>query len=291
MYSYKKNNKLVDIFSNISELYNYINKTPRRRTAGNSSESGDYDFTNTHSLDEAYDLLLGGDEKLFGKFKKLDKISVEKILGNVINRPKEINDVVGYQANVPQFLLGIPTSMINQEPKKTSQKVLNIALSVGVSACVDTDEIEEAGNIYIQVLDLLEKAGYRINLYIISANDTYNNGKIYSLVRVKTDKEPFNIKKSIFPIMHPSMLRRIFFKYWEVCDCFYEDGDRDFTQGGYGRVNDDKKNISEILNKTLKMNFIVWRFQRFNDNKVDVNAKTILDELKRDYGIDLGKEG
>lgn len=286
MYTYKKDKDLLDTFSSISELYNYINNTPRRATAGNSSESGSNNFTKTKNLTEAYDLLLSGDETLYKKFKSLDKISIEKILGNVISRPKSKNDVVGFQANVPQYLLGLPTNMINQEPKKTSQKVLNIALSIGVSACVDTDEIENAGNIYIQVLDLLEKAGYRTNLYIMTANEAGSNGNIYSMVRIKTDREPFNIKKCIFPIMHPSMLRRIIFKYWEVCDC-YKNGTSDFTQWGYGSVNDNKSKTKNILKKALRTDFIVWRFQRFDNNKADVNVKSILQELKKDYGINI----
>ena len=181
MFSYKKNNVLVNSFENISSLYKFINETPRRENARIESEENDEYFSGTSSLDEAYNLLLGGDEKLFEKFKSLDKISIDKLLGNVINRPKEINDIVGFQANVPQYLLGIPTNMINQEPKRVSQKVLNIILNIAVSCGVDKDEIQKVGNLYIQVLDLLEKAEYRVNLYVMQASESCSN-YYYSLV-------------------------------------------------------------------------------------------------------------
>lgn len=282
MFYYKKSRTLVNSFSSISEFFNYINNTPRRNSANNHSESGDFDFTGTHSLEEAYNLLLSGDEKLFNKFKSLDKISIEKILGNVINRPKIKNDLVGFQANVPQYLLGLPTNMINQEPKKTSQKVLNIIINITVSCGVSKDHIQKVGNLYIQVLDLLEKAGYRVNLYIIQAEES-NNYYYYSLVRIKTDREPFNIKKCIFPIMHPSMHRRIFFKWEEVCDT-----ENEITDDGYGRPHTDSKKIKETLDKILKSNFIVWNFQRWQSgNKIDVEVESVLKELKKNYGIDI----
>lgn len=286
MFVYKKGKTLVNSFSNISELYNYIDKTPRRASANSESEDNGFGFTGTHSLKEAYDLLLGGDEELFKKFKTLKKISVEKILGNVINRPKSKNDVVGYQANVPQYLLGIPTNMINQEPKRTSQKVLNIIINLTVSCGVDRQHIQKVGSLYTQVLDLLEKAGYRVNLYIMQAEES-NNYYYYSLVRIKTDKEPLNIKKCIFPIMHPSMHRRIFFKWEEVCDT-----ENEITDDGYGRPYTDTQGIKKVLDKVLKSNFIIWNFQRWkNNNEIDVEAKSILDELKKNYGIDvLGEE-
>lgn len=285
MFKYKKDNILLDTFNNISEFYKYISSTEPRKTAGNSSESGSKDFTDTYNLEDAYKLLLGGDEKLYSDYRRLEKISVSKLLGNVINRPKEKNDVVGFQANVPQYLLGLPTNMINQEPKKTSQKILNIALSFCVSCWVDTEDIKKVGNLYIQVIELLEKAGYRVNLYLVCATKTYKNGNLYDLIRIKTDREPFNIKKCIFPLMHPSMLRRLNFKYWEVCDC-YTDGERDFTKDGYGTVNDNKKEIKQILEKVLKTNFIVWRFQELSGN-LEQNVKRVLDELKKDYGIEI----
>lgn len=290
MYQYKRKEILFNSFSNISEYYNYITKTPKRPSADNSSEDNGKSFSGTESLEEAYKLLLSGDDDLYQKYKGLEKLSIEKILGNVINRPKQKNDVVGFQANVPQYLLGLPTNMINQEPKKTSQKVLNIVLSIGVSAYVSKQEIEKVGNLYIQVLDLLEKAGYRVNLYTLHAVDTHHNEDVYCIVRIKTDREPFNIKKSIFPIMHPSYLRRVGFRYNEVCDI--DNIKSDFTQSGYGCPITDKKELRDKLNKILKTDFIVWRFQQdFANEGVEKATKKILKELKEDYGIDvLGEE-
>lgn len=285
MYEKKKNRLLINTFSDISEFYKFINTTPRRNSARKESEENDYDFSGTNNLEEAYNLLLGGDEKLFNKFKSLNKISVDKLLGNVINRPKQRNDVVGFQANVPQYLLGLPTNMINQEPKKISQKVLNIIINLTVSCGVSRDKINKVGNLYVQVLDLLEKAGYRVNLYILQCSES-NDNYYYSLVRIKTDREPFNIKKCIFPIMHPSMHRRIFFKWEEVCNT-----ENEITRDGYGRPYTNTKKIEEVLNKELKNKFIVWNFQRYESGgNINVEAERILKELKENYGINILKK-
>lgn len=274
----------LNAFSNISEFYNFLLKTPRRRGAGNSSEKkGDSFWKGTETLEQAYDLLLGGDEKLYRKFQEQKDLSVDKMLGNVINKNKTRNDVVGFQPNVPNYLLGLPNDMINQVPKKISQKILNIVLCMSVSAGVSADILQSIGMKYMQVIDLLEKSGYRVNLYIAHAGEERGEKDI-CLVRIKTDREPFNIKKCVFPIAHPSMFRRIMFRWIECCDV-----DIELTGGwgGYGRPIQNKEYIQEVVEKNLKSNFIVWNFQNTDYHKVGVQK--ILEELDKKYGIKIGE--
>lgn len=283
MFSYKKNKTLFNSFSDLSDFYNYIQKTPRRIGADNSSETGAPHWTGTKNYEEAIDLFLGGDEKLYEEFKQGEKLDVSKMLGNNVNRKKYKNDVVGFQPNIPNYLMNIPNDMINEEPKKVSQKVLNIAVSMSVSAGVSPDNIKKAGMLYLQILDLLEKAGYRVNLYIMT--NTYagagSDYKYHCMVRIKTDREPLNIKKCVFPIVHPSMLRRLFFKWDEVCDADY-----DLTINGYGRPSTNVDEVKQEIDKIVKSNFIIWKFQSID--KIEVATENILKELDEKYGIKIG---
>jgi len=269
----------INVFNNIDELAKYVSTKPRKSGRDDSSETGGFTFTKTHSFEEALDLLKYGDEELFNKIKDENKkLNVNKLLGNIINRPKQKQDVVGFQANVPQYLLGIPTNMINQEPKKTSQKVLNIFLNIRVTAGTNSNEIIKIGTQYLLIIDLLEKAGYRCNLYSGTANSGYDDNYCYLLTRIKTDREPLNIKKICFTIAHPSMQRRIKFKWQEV-----NDGNYDFTYNGYGH-DDDKKHTKSILEKELKQNFIVWTYE---DDNISKNTEQLLEDLKKEYGIEI----
>lgn len=283
MFYYKQDKTLFNSFSDLSDFYNFIQKTPRRSGADNSSETGEPHWTGTKSYEEAIDLFLGGDEKLYEEFKQGEKLDVSKILGNNINKKKYKNDLVGFQPNVPNYLMNIPNDMINEEPKKVSQKILNIAVSMSVSAGVSPSNIKKAGMLYLQILDLLEKAGYRVNLYIMTntyagGSDNYN---FHCMIRIKTDREPLNIKKCVFPIAHPSMLRRLFFKWDESCDADYE-----LTDDGYGRPNTNVSEIKKAIDKIVKSNFIIWKFQSID--KIEVATENILKELDEKYGIKIG---
>ena len=283
MIKVKKHNELcLNAFSNISEFYNYLLKTPRRNRAENSSErEGNRSWAGTNTLEEAYDLLLGGDESLYKKFIEQKDVVVEKMLGNVINKNKIKNDVVGFQPNVPNFLLGLPNDMINEIPAKISQKILNIVLTMSVSSGVGAETLQSIGMKYIQVIDLLEKSGYRVNLYIAHAGE-YESEKDICLIRIKTDREPFNIKKCVFPIAHPSMFRRIMFRWMECCDV-----DKELTSWGYGCSIENKEYIQKVVEESLKNNFIIWNFQNVNYREVGVSK--ILDELKEKYGSKIGE--
>lgn len=278
MLKVKKENLCLNAYNNISELYNFLKKTPRREDANNSSEDDDNSFRGTQTLEEAYDLMLTGDEKLYKDFKSLKDIEIDRLLGNTISRKTYKDDVVGFQPNVPKYLLGIPVNMINEIPTKLSQKVVNIVLCMSVSAFTDSSTIKRIGMKYTQIIDVLEKSGYRCNLYICHAGE-YLNEKNICLVKIKTDKEPFNLKKCVFPIAHPAMFRRIMFKWMETCDV-----DKELTNSCYGHVIDNKKVLKTIIGDTLKTNIILWNFQ---NNEPTV--KDIIENLKKD-GIKIGGE-
>lgn len=273
MLEIKKKDLLINSYSNISELYNWLQKTQRRPTARKRSEStDDINFYGTRSLEESYDMLIHSDEKLYKEIDEINrKIDITKIIGNKISRRKEKQDVVGYQPNVPLYLMGTPENMINQEPKKISQKILNICLNVSVNWSISKQQIKNAGSIYAKTIDILEKMGYRCNLYILSVAQVYSE-TAYCLVKVKTDREPFNLKKLCFLMANSGYDRRIIFKWLECCKM-----DNEITEYSYGRPITDKALITNTLRKHLKIEPIIWNIQ--SENKT-VEIDKILEDLE-----------
>ena len=188
------------------------------------------------------------------------------------------NSVVGFHPNVPNYLRGIPTDMIAQRQNKKSQKIINIVVNTTCSALISADSIEKAGAYYYTIIDLLEKSGYRCNIYSM-ANYWDSKDEGYMIVKVKTDREPFNQEKLAFTIAHPSFQRRIVFKWQECCNVKGEP-----TQNAYGRPVTDNEKIRQILNKELKADFIVWSLQE--DYRVDI--EDIIKRLK-EQGISIGE--
>lgn len=271
---------MIDIYNNISELYNDLkDKRPRPTARSESDDREQPDWAGSKSLEDAYQLMLHGDEELYRKIKNtVKKIDITKILGNVIKRNTNYNDVVGFQVNVPNFLAGVPIDMINNHPTRKSQKIINIIVNGSVSARISSDNIIKAGAYYYAIIDLLEKAGYRCNVYVMANYDHNDEG--YMVVRAKTDREPFNREKMAFLLAHPSFHRRINFKWIECCPC-----DGEPTRSGYGTPVTDEDHIKKIFDKELKSDFIVWSLQK----DYQVNIEEMIDRLK-EKGIKIGED-
>lgn len=285
MLEIKDNVHYINVFENITELSKYL--TSRETKKGRDECSLDEDehsleFTKTKNFKEALDLMKYGDEKLYNQIKKESKkININKIVGALNQRIKYKNRFYGSIPNVPMYLKGNPVNMINAEKKQPKNKILNIFLNIRVNGITDSEDIMRIGLKYLTVVDILEQSGYRCNLYSGCANEGYNDDYSYLMVRVKTDKEPLNLKKICFTIANPSMQRRIKFRWMEVNDC-----EHDYTRHGYG-YPDDTSHTKQVLNDKLKDNFIVFTYESDNRKK---SEKEIIEDLKKEYGINVGDE-
>lgn len=282
MLEIKKRNLLINVFNDISDLHDFINNTPRRIGAQNESRENRNSFCGGISYDEAIDIMRYGDENLFKKIlDKKKKADISKILGQSIKKRRQNNDIVGFTANVPAYLSGNPMSMINRNNPHETHKILNICLNADVSAFVSSDDVQRSGVVYINVIDILEKMNYRCNLYVTYSVNTRGGERIYFLTRIKTDREPLNIKKMAFPIAHVGMFRRIGFKWIESCNCNSEP-----THNGYGSPISDWEETKRVLDKELKNNFVVLNYQDSKDVSIEGAIKCLKEQgLKLD--IDL----
>ena len=67
----------------------------------------------------------------------------------------------------------------------------------------------------MQIVKRLESQGYRCNLNIVLG--VFKGTRRFIVkVRIKNANEKLNVSKLAFPMVHPSMLRRLFFRFIEV---------------------------------------------------------------------------
>lgn len=229
-----KNN--ISYYDSIEEFTNFIDNSTSMRY--NSSDDRDFDFSGTHSLKEASELCKYGDEELASYISQqsLTFDSVDTV--NKIRR-STINDVVGFIPNVPNYVIGIPTNMIRDNRNIINSKVINIFISISAAWHISKEDIKERCAKYIAAINSLEEQGYRCNVYSGSVGTNYD--KIYNLlvIKIKSDKEPLNLAKMAFPLAHPSMLRRLKFRWMETIPL-------DFGSG-YGQSITNEKKINELL--------------------------------------------
>lgn len=196
------------IFNSISEVVKFNRETERTEFYKNyhtSDEHGRYDFTRTNSYEEAEDLLLHGWDSMAEKLTK--KVGNVKCQNGYKN--KMIYSMQGYQACVPRYLQGMPDSMISNKRVVMKQKVLNIIKDFGYSGATSTETIERESIKVLKAVNDLESRGYRVNLSIVfvSNNRSYTGVQ----VKIKNASQRMNIKQMAFPLVHPSMFRRIMF--------------------------------------------------------------------------------
>lgn len=212
-------------FKSINEFENFITKNPENKAfkdcrylASKDKECWTVDFTNTESFDEAVDLLHDGwTDKAKELTKKLK--AVERDMAPIMKQQRCVS-VAGYQPIVPLFLAGQPADMIGTRMQPVKQKVVTLVKSISYNWSVDTDEWTEQGLKALAIVKKLEANGLRVNVDIVRGgydSDTNSNG-IVCRVRVKNANERLNVSKLAFTMCHPSMQRRLMFRFTEVYD-------------------------------------------------------------------------
>ena len=206
-------------FKSLTQLEDYIENTPLnelfRWASLPSSQENFNNWSGTKNFEEAIEILKNGYQ-----------VGIEKLMGNIKCETKQVNDmagkimydIAGFQCSVPRYLQGIPTSMINKKIVPIKKKVITLNKCIDYTGGVSAKQILEYSTRTLQIIRKLEAQGYAVNLNIV---DGYKcNGGYYEIIkiRVKSCNERINISKLAFPLLHPSMLRRLMFRYVEVSD-------------------------------------------------------------------------
>lgn len=211
-------------FDSIGEMVAFLNNTPDNgKYSDNSSRNSSKSFTLTSSYDEAMKLLLNGWSEAANKMNA----KLSKVPATMAKHQRSVYSVAGHTASVPRYLQGIPTSMISSVPEKRKTPVVTINHSICYSAMWRAESIMEEGIKALQLIQSLEASGKRVKLNIICIVEDRGCKRGFK-VTIKKPGERLNVSKVAFPLAHPSMLRRLFFKYMEV------EPDMPQTFWGYG---------------------------------------------------------
>lgn len=207
-------------FSSLEDFYKYITNTPLNDTfkfESLSSVTARESFCGTKSFEEAVELFKNGwsemSERLSNRLKAEGKFEPTMTYRNV-------QSVQGYHPIVPLYLMGIPNNMITKKMVPMKQKVVTLNKSLDYSARVKTEQIVEESIKAFRIIQKLESQNYRVNLNLVigASGSMWNSSgeKYFIRIRLKSANEKLNISKLSFPLVHPSMLRRLYFRFIEV---------------------------------------------------------------------------
>lgn len=214
----KIKNVQKEYFDSINQFLSVINSRKNNEVmrGKDSSRTGDSYFTGTRSYEEATKLLENGWDEVLPKIKAEFTTAVKHNENGAIDRRRTYNHVVGYAPNVPNAILGLPQSMINQKREPQKVKVISIVYAPDANCGTSADTFIKAGIVVLNIINRLELNGLRVRL-MITPMDSYSNETFISCtINVKDFREQLDLKKLAFPIANPSMLRRFGFKWLET---------------------------------------------------------------------------
>lgn len=244
----KDYNVMCYSFESITDLVKYIKEHeslhPEYKCNSNKSGFERYKFTKTYDYAEAENLLLHGWEEGTKQLKEQLNVKVPNK-----TQKKQFYSVQGYQPCVPRYLQGLPDAMINSKQIPVKQKVIIINKLFTYSHSVTPEKILEESVKCLCLVQNLEKEGYRVELNIVVTfgkkgstcyydDDAQIDGPMFK-VCLKKARQRLNIKQVAFPLVHPSMLRRIMIALVErVPECKVG-----FVEDTYGKVVRSTHNV------------------------------------------------
>lgn len=284
MKSHFINKKNYMYFDGIQDMVDYLKNAPlvgdyprEDYSTENPSQATD-SFYGGISYQDALYKLQNGDEKIAKEIKEIKdaKLETQRVL------QRFTNDIHGFIPNVPNAIKGLPKSMINIHRNRISgnNKMIDLVLDADASAAVRASDYTKVAHTFLNLVDSLEKQGYRLNLYY--AINTYFSStktKVCWLMKLKDACEPFNKYKCAFPLGTVAMFRRIGFRLIETLPSGA--ARQDAPHGGYGRPGDSRDNINMIQENLYILNGVQPKNLKIFDVTayVDKSEDKIIDEV------------
>ena len=128
--------------------------------------------------------------------------------------PKQ--DVFGAAPNIPRHLMGLPEAMIHREITPKKMRTVHIIYSPQAPWYVSGNVFIKAGTALLAAIELIEKSGIQVKLDCVFFSGRAGKEVVFGVVNLKDYRNRLDTLKLCFPLAHPSMLRRIGFKFLET---------------------------------------------------------------------------
>ena len=268
------NKTYIKRFNSLEEFYRYITETEFNDVFKNIDKSSVKidvkGWSGTRTFEEASNLLLNGWDKKTLEIKQ--KLDLEEHKEPQMTY-KNVQSVQGYHPIVPLYLMGVPNNMVTKKMVPLKKKVITIDKTIAYGCDVSANRIIEESVKAIRIINRLERQNYRVNLNVVCLSRS-NGLTIGVKIKLKDANESINISKLAFPLVHPSMLRRMFLRFVEV----YPRTTVGFRRG-YG-IPQSGSDVKRIFNNdaSVKDDFVLPDF--INTNVDEINNLEDLLKIK-----------
>jgi len=202
------------------------------------SATGSKKFTESDSVGDSHKLLVQGWDKPTEEIARITE-RVREQVGEVVSPIIQFyNGTVGTRLDVGLFTAGDPNCFYSfyEEEGRRSERFVRILVDSAFSCGVPTEDIITRGGAIIALCDALNLCGYSTEVWstiAVAENGGRPQGNLYTLVPVQVAGQPWDTRSAIFPLSHPSYLRRLHFALVEGAGKAIED--RFGDDRSYGR--------------------------------------------------------
>lgn len=200
---------IIEQFNSFGELLRVTDS--RTQNFGDVRKEMGGSWAKCKSYEEARNFL----EKGWNEKIDLMKQSIKKLHTGTSEKISFKNDIVGYAPIVPNAIIGLPHSMINNVRKPKRSKVINVQALMEFNANVDQEALIKWGAKLVNKIVNLENNGFRVKLEYITVFSSRSESGIYICrVPLKNENQPIDLKRLMFPLCHVAMLRIIMFDWY-----------------------------------------------------------------------------
>lgn len=253
---------VIKKFDSVGQFSHYLNNTevsPLFKGHSLTSSCASKSFSGTESYECADELLLRGDREGMEMVRKIISKNPSSLHGSGERAKKRFfNDVAGFMPHVPNFLAGVPQQMINSKVVRyKNSKVINVIYNCAVSCGESADNLRKVALNVLSFVNKAERNGYRVNLYVLNScfchkTKTSDLEELMLLVRIKDSNNYADLLKMVYPMTHPSWLRRHVFAFIERCPNLHNKS----WISSYGCVDlNEEKTRTTLIKNNIKVDY------------------------------------
>lgn len=224
-------------FENVGEFHKFLHTHQPNaafKNARQHSQTEDAEFTHTKSWQDAEHLFTYGDKETAEKLEDTGLRKMRLETKCTANRRKVQANICGFAPHVPNYIAGVPASMLNVKEVRVKEKVINVIYNISANGGASAKSLLDTGVQMLSAIMKIEATGVRVNLYTADISDGHNGQLVGWLCRIKNSAQHIDTLKMCYPLCNPSMLRRHSFRFTEVAD-----GVSSAFVGGYGGASKD----------------------------------------------------
>ena len=206
-------NNLIKQFNSVASFVSYLDEGKTQPSFSEHSITNDFDFTGTKSYPIANDLCKYGDEES----RKLITEAGETLTPSYGYKKTTKMDKTGYLPMVGAYLTGRPNCMKRRVRQYVPKRVISVVYNACAPWYVAKSDMALASAKLLSAILRIENSGVRVNLYLSDIGQSGGHDAGF-IVKIKDSGQRLNILSMAYPMIHPSMHRRHFFRYLEVTE-------------------------------------------------------------------------